>query len=104
MEHLKNLGLGVFHSINYPAAGKLLYNCPGIWKEVAYSFFASGVLFLGSLGSYTYVIAPILSLLVPGLFEVLNPLYYLLWVFPIYILSFILNSFWYNDIANGAYK
>ena len=31
-------------------------------------------------------------------------LYYILWVFPIYTASFILNSFWYSDIASSAYR
>ena len=39
----------------------------------------------------------------PGIGGALDALYYILWVFPIYVISFILNSFWYGDIATGAY-
>ena len=103
MEIAKNLILGFLHSINYIKAGKLLYNCPSIYNEVLYSFCASGVIFVGSLTVYTLIISPIILLAFPAFSGTLDALYYILWVFPIYVISFILNSFWYGDIATGAY-
>ncbi|KAL7751997.1 hypothetical protein RI367_002525 [Sorochytrium milnesiophthora] len=34
---------------------------------------------------------------------VLSVLYYVLWVYPVYALTFILNSMWYQDIADLTY-
>jgi etoposide-induced 2.4 mRNA len=104
MEHINGLLLGVSHSLNYFSAGKVILNCRMLWEPVTYSFLTTGVVFLGSLLTYTHMIAPILMMISPRLLEVVNLLYYLLWVFPVYIVSFVLNSFWYGDIAEEAYK
>jgi etoposide-induced 2.4 mRNA len=71
----------------------------------------NGLIFLGSIFLFTHFLTPILrfvlSLLLsfPSVERIQNYLewiYYSLWISPIYLISLILNTLWYQDIANEA--
>ena len=74
----------------------------------------NGVIFLGSIMLYSYIVSPILvyflrfffrdagSSLVETVASWMEWLYYLIWVIPVYLLSFVLNTIWYQDIANES--
>jgi len=75
-------------------------------------FVLNGLVFLGSIFVMEHVLSPLFSFL---LFDAESNvwahqvdsafvgLYQLLWVYPIYMLSFLLNAMWYQDIADVAF-
>jgi etoposide-induced 2.4 mRNA len=78
-------------------------------------FVLNGVIFLGGLFVITRVVRPILYAMMrmeeADPLQELGTLYVdslvqlskLLWLYPVYSLSFILNAIWYQDIADNAY-
>lgn len=77
-------------------------------------FILNGVLFLGSLLLVQHVLSPVLrALVIPaspseevaaGIDQLADILYKVLWVYPIYTISRVLNIQWYQDIADHAYS
>ena len=94
---------GLVHSLNYKAAFQLLLVSNSVRRPIVHSFTMTGVVFLGSLILYSVIIGPILEGF-PFIYKLSTMMYYVLWVFPIYTATFILNSFWYSDIASSAYR
>jgi len=82
-------------------------------------FFLNGFIFLGSLFLVEKVVSPILKFLLiasdendsqqlgatvgHGMSLLLMWMYYLLWIYPIYGISFILSAIWYQDIADTSF-
>lgn len=81
-------------------------------------FVLNGVIFLGSIILFTQVVSPLLRFVLslaiePGsidedkildaYFAGLSILYHILWIYPIYCLSFILNTVMYQDLADEAF-
>ncbi|KAK9167678.1 hypothetical protein Scep_002869 [Stephania cephalantha] len=88
-------------------------------------FLLNGLIFLGSLLTLNSVIIPVLQWILPNhcpqfdsldlcaaggiakLFSFLRhalvQIFYIFWFYPVYILSLVLSSFWYNDIAKHAF-
>eukprot|EP00397_Hematodinium_sp_SG-2012_P044647 GEMP01049917.1.p1 GENE.GEMP01049917.1~~GEMP01049917.1.p1 ORF type:complete len:287 (+),score=19.01 GEMP01049917.1:121-981(+) len=79
-------------------------------------FVLNGVIFLGSLLLFNHVVSPLLQfvlsfatekneedVLLDAYFTGLSILYHILWIYPIYCLSFILNTVMYQDLADEAF-
>jgi len=80
-------------------------------------FLLNGLLFIGSMGCMRFVVVPVASWMLhltpphnleaeeelrERLMAILDLLYKVLWLYPAYILSFIVNDKWYHDIAKFA--
>lgn len=77
-------------------------------------FILNGVIFLGSIILWNNVVAPALSFLLrlsadgdesstaEFIVDLFAVLYKVLWIYPIYCVSFILNTVMYQDVANRA--
>ncbi|KAG9402621.1 Etoposide induced 2.4 mRNA [Aphanomyces cochlioides] len=77
----------------------------------------NGIIFLGSIFFFDYVVIPIIHLLGLALKTDETPqdgfrdhidmlvfiIYQGLWMYPIYCVSFILNTIWYQELADEAY-
>jgi Etoposide-induced protein 2.4 (EI24) len=100
---LNELISGARDSCNYYGACRVLVRCRGSHKPLFLSTWLTGFLFLGSLGIYTWGIEPLLKEY-PRFEKVFNMLYHLLWLFPLYLTSFILNIFCYSDISIAVYR
>lgn len=78
-------------------------------------FFLNGLIFVGSILFQDYILSPLLKAIaissndaelqpVSETMELLFSLMYkILWIYPLYSISFILNAIWYQDIADFAY-
>eukprot|EP00026_Physarum_polycephalum_P010830 Phypoly_transcript_11011.p1 GENE.Phypoly_transcript_11011~~Phypoly_transcript_11011.p1 ORF type:complete len:305 (+),score=20.27 Phypoly_transcript_11011:21-935(+) len=74
---------------------------PKIYKPILNCLFLNGVIFVGSYIVFHHIIAPLLQYeAVSWIFFVV---YYIIWLFPIYCFSFIVNAAWYSDIAEQAF-
>lgn len=69
----------------------------------------NGFIFLGSIVVFNYAIRPLLIFALThrlGLGLAFEPwiewTYFFLWIAPVYILSFVLNAFWYQDISTES--
>jgi len=76
-------------------------------------FMLNGVIFLGSIFLFNWAINPLLGLLrrlvqdddawaTDLIFASFSVLYKMLWIYPIYCISFILSTFMYQEIADHA--
>ncbi|KAL5704197.1 hypothetical protein ACHQM5_022655 [Ranunculus cassubicifolius] len=88
-------------------------------------FLLNGLIFLGSIFVLNSFVIPILQWILPhhcqqyktvdpcsdgGIAKIYNLLhyglvqfFYIFWLYPLYVLSFVLSNIWYNDIAKYAY-
>ncbi|RKP27300.1 etoposide-induced protein 2.4-domain-containing protein [Syncephalis pseudoplumigaleata] len=77
--------------------------------QTAKCFLLNGLIFLGSIYLFEYLLRPSLSFfttwfaVVSWLDMILTCAYQILWVYPIYCLSFFLNAIWYQKVADHAY-
>ena len=81
----------------------LLVRSEKLRVRVIQCLFLNGLIFLGSIMFFNFLISPILSKTDTILFWT-EWMYYVLWIFPVYLLSFILNAFWYQDIASESIR
>ncbi|KAF9608494.1 hypothetical protein IFM89_009860 [Coptis chinensis] len=94
-------------------------------KRTGQSFLFNGFIFLGSIFVFNSVVIPTLEWILPyqcqqfgsqdpcsigrveKLYSFLHhgliQLFYIFWFYPLYVLSLVLSSMWYNDIAKYAY-
>jgi len=91
----------------------VLVRCPKVRSKLVQCLLLNGLIFLGSIVVFHWMLAPILSrvigLILPtrsgvnDIQEVISVwiswVYYSLWIAPLYIVTFILNTIWYRDIA-----
>ncbi|KAI9179541.1 hypothetical protein H9P43_004869 [Blastocladiella emersonii ATCC 22665] len=110
-------------TVHVPTALVVAYSSTQIQRAALKCFLLNGVLLLGSLVFYHLVVKQLLALLfawtlpepaVAGedplagstAFAVVDTavhiLYHVFWVYPVYALSFVLNSMWYTDIARRS--
>lgn len=94
---------GLRDSLNPLPSVRLLLHVPALHSPLLSSVCICLLLFLGHFLLYYTLIAPFLASF-PSMHRLFTCLYYLLWVFPVYCLCLILNSFWYSDIAIIVYK
>ena len=94
---------GLQDSLNPMPTVRLMRTVPSLRPPILHSMCSCGLLFLGHLLLYYTLIGPFLAA-TPSLQRLFTSLYYLLWVFPVYCCCFILNSFWYGDVATIVFK
>jgi etoposide-induced 2.4 mRNA len=81
-------------------------------QRIVQCFVLNGVIFVGSIVLYRHAIVPVFKFIFTWtsiqdlasrfIEAALTFLYHTLWVYPIYCVSFILNTVWYQDIADRA--
>ncbi|ORZ41503.1 etoposide-induced protein 2.4-domain-containing protein [Catenaria anguillulae PL171] len=101
-------------TINVPTALVIASSSKKIQAAAVKCFVLNGLLLLGSIAFYRLVINGIVGSIFAWTtsreddkaFEtvdrVLWALFHVFWVYPVYALSFVLNSMWYQDIADRA--
>lgn len=108
---------GLFDSFALHRCLILITKSSKIRMKLVQCVILNGVIFLGSIWLFSYVISPILGyilrwILVPagvdGVVGVISVwiewVYYAFWILPVYILSFVLNTLWYQDIATESMR
>ena len=104
---------GLIDSVSFHRATVVLVRCPKVRSKLIQCLLLNGIIFLGSILVFHWILAPVLSRLISLILlskhgvdqmqEVITNwlawVYYSLWIAPLYIVTFILNSIWYRDIA-----
>eukprot|EP01083_Nonionella_stella_P139632 426295_1 len=104
--------MGVWDAVKmcYPLV--FFISSPTIRHKAALCFLLNGVVFLGGLAFVRLLVFPLLHAFVTGgapfgvgewMSNFLNLLVQILWIYPVYFLSFVLSTIWYQDIASQAY-
>ncbi|GAM28250.1 hypothetical protein SAMD00019534_114260 [Acytostelium subglobosum LB1] len=107
IEMIKVIGYGVRDSFKVPLAFKILLHSKTLKKLYYNCILLNGIIFLGSYLVYLYWVDPTLEYLLqqfPILSNIFSMIYCLLWVYPVYIFSMVLNSRWYTEIAAEAFR
>ncbi|CAG9315774.1 unnamed protein product [Blepharisma stoltei] len=99
----KEIFLGTKDSLNYFQAAKILMRSKDIHKPLILSICWTGFVFLGSLLCFSLILDPLLQIY-PRIERLFTIFYYILWLFPLYFICFILNTFCYADIALSAFQ
>eukprot|EP00158_Paraphelidium_tribonemae_P003182 Partr_v1_DN25940_c1_g1_i1_m68594 putative Etoposide induced 2.4 mRNA len=123
-EHVECAKVGLLDALKaFPYSTLLLYRSGTLRKLAFKCFLLNGLLFLGSIAAWEFVLRPLIHMLFRLLSasqtsatssssrviisvtdSLASSLYYGLWVWPVYGLSFLLNSIWYQDIATQAFR
>ena len=94
-------GLKDVSNLEYPAA--FLLKSKDLRRKTAYCILLNGFIFIGSILAFNLFIHPILLKItfIPSILVSASPaMYMILWIMPLYLFSFVLNAFWYQDIAD----
>ena len=106
--------LGLLDSVSFHRCLVLMVRSKKIRFGVLKCLILNGVIFLGSISFFSLIINPLWSRTLA--FAVGNNsvveavrywtelVYYVFWIFPVYLLSFVLNAFWYQDIASDSIR
>eukprot|EP01137_Pigoraptor_chileana_P006425 Opistho-2@50809 len=109
---------GCLDALAWPSSFAVIYGSKRIRTNAVKCVVLNGLIFLGSLYFFNNAIKPLLLFILsitgsrPAASTdtasvvvdyILGGTYYVLWVYPIYCLSFLLNSIWYQEIADAAY-
>jgi len=114
-EPLKIFSLGFLDALKLHRCVLLLLQSSLLRYRTVQCFVLNGVIFLGSIILFTHGVSPFLRFLlsfaytreerlVDAYFTGLSILYHILWIYPIYCLSFILNTVMYQDLADEAFS
>eukprot|EP01112_Ceratiomyxa_fruticulosa_P023911 TRINITY_DN938_c0_g1_i2.p1 TRINITY_DN938_c0_g1~~TRINITY_DN938_c0_g1_i2.p1 ORF type:complete len:352 (+),score=37.88 TRINITY_DN938_c0_g1_i2:791-1846(+) len=103
---------GVRHSFSVGKAYRVISRSKSIQKTFANCLFLNGGLFLLSHLVYDRIIHPHINSLFSSFGDslinsfpnVFGLFYYMLWIYPIYLLSFVFNAVWYGELAELTYK
>jgi len=108
---------GAQDALSLPKAARVVARSPAVRRLALNCALLNGVLFLGSIAAFHALLLPALHALVvppasspadgpadtPLHWHIVSALvlgvYYLLWVYPLYVISFLFNSIWYDEIA-----
>eukprot|EP00116_Pleurobrachia_bachei_P007757 sb/3468019/ len=87
----------------------LIRSEPAIRSKLLECFLLNGLVFLLSLMLFDWLVVPVVLFIAPShtshwLSLVLQTLFRLLWVLPLYLISRLLNVFWFQEIADMVYK
>ncbi|EFA84391.1 hypothetical protein PPL_03469 [Heterostelium album PN500] len=107
IEVLQLIYLGVRDSFKVMLAFKILLHSKSLKRLYYNCILLNGIIFLGSYLVYLYWAHPTLEYLLsqfPTLSNIFSIIYCLLWVYPVYIFSMVLNSKWYTEIAAEAFR
>ncbi len=81
---------------------------PGVLNRVLLCTLVNGALFIGSILFFNRLVDPFLHRTGGWLGDYLEPiitiLYYVFWLYPVYIVSFVLTTFWVQDIFDESFK
>ena len=108
---------GVLDSIRFPHTAIFFVTSKVVRVRFMQCLVLNGGLFLSSVLLADYVLTPAfhwlldvnpsaplsLSWLPSTLSSLLLSVFYVVWVYPLYALSFLLNAIWYQDIADQAF-
>jgi len=110
---------GACDAISLHSSFIYFYMSKTLIKRTCQCFALNGVIFLGSIALVEYMLLPLVHMLLyydkdnlePPLSDLIHMTYQfmsfsfnMLWLLPIYIVSFLLNGDWYQDIATYAYR
>ncbi|CAG8461328.1 650_t:CDS:2 [Paraglomus occultum] len=121
---VKYFWYGVKDAFAWPSSLIIIYMSSTIRNRALKCFTLNGIIFLGSIALFNNFTLPILhfflgnegaeeggreggekSLFVAIILGWLVKLTYLLfWIYPVFLLSFVLNAMWYQQIADRAYR
>jgi etoposide-induced 2.4 mRNA len=111
-ELYKNALNGLRDSISFHRCLVLVVRSEKIRLRVFQCLVLNGVIFLGSIAFFNFFLSPILYkclelfVVKDASLEMIHKwiewIYFGLWIAPVYLLSFILNALWYQDIASEA--
>ncbi|KAI8847689.1 hypothetical protein BC829DRAFT_476012 [Chytridium lagenaria] len=120
---VKSTWTGLMDAFAWPTTFILVYGSKTIQSALFKCLILNGAIFLGSILLFDYAIAPLAHHLAssataispdidptlhivpaPKISGFLEGLYYLLWVYPLYVISFALNSLWYQSIADRSFS
>lgn len=104
---------GLIDSISFHRALVVIVRCSKARSKLCQCLLLNGVIFLGSIMVFHWLLGPLLAFIISNI--LLHPaagneiqttiaiwiswMYYSLWIAPLYIVTFILNTIWYRDIA-----
>eukprot|EP00002_Diphylleia_rotans_P028570 TRINITY_DN5775_c0_g1_i3.p1 TRINITY_DN5775_c0_g1~~TRINITY_DN5775_c0_g1_i3.p1 ORF type:complete len:370 (+),score=67.52 TRINITY_DN5775_c0_g1_i3:71-1180(+) len=109
---------GVFDSLSIHHALLLLVRSSTVQRKALQCLVLNGLLFLGSILLFDRIVRPfvvawidnpsyqgegqaIVALFITALIVFVQ---YVFWLVPVYVISFVLNNIWYQDIATIAYQ
>eukprot|EP00033_Pygsuia_biforma_P003757 GCRY01004116.1.p1 GENE.GCRY01004116.1~~GCRY01004116.1.p1 ORF type:complete len:317 (+),score=35.64 GCRY01004116.1:157-1107(+) len=110
---------GVRDAVAIPTSVYVIYQSKQLQRLAYQAFLLNGVIFLGSFVSFSYIVLPFLRdffnldaihrsgsphLLLSALDSLVTSSYYLFWVLPVYLISFILSTVWYSELASISFK
>ncbi|KAI8815706.1 etoposide-induced protein 2.4-domain-containing protein [Fimicolochytrium jonesii] len=111
---------GLVDAFAFPPAFITIYGSKTIQQNVLKCVLLNGLIFLGSVFLFDVAILPISRRLRTGVFTVTGGAdmkdsgrwfdtlfvltYYTFWVYPIYIVTFVLNAMWYQKIAERSFR
>lgn len=104
---------GLVDALSFHRCLVLLVRSSKLRVRVVQCLLLNGIIFLGSIFLFARMISPLLmfilgqvvgtdSLSLPLIQSWIEWTYFVLWIAPVYLLSFILNAFWYQDIATES--
>lgn len=98
----KCIGRGVIDSISFQHVFFVCYTSPAVLSLFSQTFFLNGLIFLGSVITLDNFVYPKLTELI-GEVHTLAFIVQILWIYPVYIFSFFLNSIFYQDISEHSF-
>ena len=110
MDLIKTFIFGIQDSITSTISTvKLLKSNSDLRSKITQCLILNGLVFLFSLVVFEKVLIPIVLYVVPleastWIDFILKTLFKVLWVLPLYIISRLLNVFWYQEIADLVYR
>ena len=104
---------GFLDSISFHRAVVVIVRSPKVRSKLVQCLLLNGLIFLGSILVFHWILGPLLSRIISTVLPQRNAapeigsiislwvswVYYSLWIAPLYIMTFILNTLWYRDIA-----
>jgi etoposide-induced 2.4 mRNA len=104
---------GLIDSVSFHKALVVLVRCAKVRSKLFQCLLLNGIIFLGSIMVFNWILGPLLGLVIGSLLPSqrvglelqasmtlwISWVYYSLWIAPLYIVTFILNTIWYRDIA-----
>ena len=108
---------GLLDSVAFHRGLVLIVKSEKVRVRVVQCLVLNGVIFLGSIFIFQNILGPLLRSGLGFLLQLessehtldvmqawIEWIYFLLWIVPVYLLSFILNTLWYQDIARESMR
>jgi len=110
---------GVSDALSFHSTFIYFYLSRTLVERTLQCFALNGVIFLGSIALVNYMLLPLvhallyydvdlleppLSYLINFMYDFMSLSFNILWLLPIYVVSFLLNGDWYQEIAEHANK